>query len=186
MRCRSREIHYTTHRAVFAYVGAVRRVIAAYKFAGRRSLGPLLCGFLARELERSPFRTRVHGGFRDQPGPESQPPLIVPVPASRGGRRRRGFDQVDELAAVLERSRGVEVARLLSRGRTGEQKTLDFAGRSRNLAGAVRVRRGTELRGRRVILIDDVFTTGATINECARVLLEAGASRVDAVTLAAD
>lgn len=178
VRCRSRELAYDSHRSVFAYEGVAKALIVAYKFGGRRSLAPLLAGYLAAELETAAT-----------PGT-----VVVPVPASPRGRRRRGFDQVALLGRELERRHGIAVCGALVRRRGREQKRLDFSGRSRNLVGAVRLRHrplvprgpGGERRPSRVVLLDDVFTTGATINECARVLRAAGVARVEALTLAAD
>jgi ComF family protein len=150
---------------VFAYSGVAKQLIIAYKFGGQARLAGLLCTYLAPLI---PHATRV-----------------VPVPASRRGRRRRGYDQVLRLAAELERHHGVPVLSALTRRRGREQKRLDFEERSRNLAGAVELARRVTVP-HHVVLLDDVFTTGATVNECARVLRRAGAGRIEAVTLAAD
>lgn len=181
VRCRSRELHYDRHRSVFAYRGVAKQLIIAYKFGGRTRLSGLLCNYLVPLIPRTA--------------------VVVPVPASRRGRRRRGYDQVRRLAAELQRHHGIPVLPALTRTRGREQKLLDFDERSRNLAGAVGLARRLArapgpvrkwVRARRatvphhVVLLDDVFTTGATVNECARVLRTAGAGRIDAVTLAAD
>ncbi|MFP3959516.1 MAG: ComF family protein [Spirochaetaceae bacterium] len=114
-------------------------------------------------------------------------PLVVPVPASPAGRRRRGFDQSFRLARILERRYGAAVCRALRRTGRRQQKQLDYEARSRNLRGAISVaRRRQPTLPKTVLVLDDVFTTGATVNECARVLREAGVETVDAVTLAAD
>jgi ComF family protein len=181
VRCRSRRLHYDRHRSVFAYSGVAKQLIVAYKFGGRLRLAGLLCNYLVPLI----------------------PPaaVVVPVPASRRGRRRRGYDQVGRLATELERRHGVSVLRALTRTRGREQKRLDFDERSRNLFGAILLAPRFSapwgparmwVRGRgatvphHVVLLDDVFTTGATVNECARVLRRAGAGRIDALTLAAD
>jgi ComF family protein len=157
---------------VFIYDGVAKDIIAGYKFGRRLALLPLLAQYLAVELGRW-----------------GAPPVVpvVPVPASPAGRRRRGFDQVALLSRELARRHAVVVCHALTRRRGREQKRLDVAGRSRNLVGAVRVQPAVLAeRPGRVILLDDVFTTGATIHECARVLRSAGVSAVDALTLAAD
>lgn len=180
LRCRSRRLHYDRHRSVFAYTGVAKQLIVAYKFDGRFRLAGLLCSYLAPLIPRGA--------------------VVVPVPASPRGRRRRGYDQVERLAVELKRHHGVSVLRALTRTRGREQKLLDFDERSRNLAGAVLLARRFSTPGaarmwvrglpatvpHHVVLLDDVFTTGATVNECARVLRRAGAGRIDAVTLAAD
>ena len=165
VRCRSRDLHYDRHRSVFAYSGVAKQLIIAYKFGGQARLAGLLCTHLAPLI---PHAT-----------------VVVPVPASRRGRRRRGYDQVLRLAAALERHHGIPVLSALTRRRGREQKQLDFDERSRNLAGAIELARRVTVP-HHVVLLDDVFTTGATVNECARVLRRAGAGRIEAVTLVAD
>jgi ComF family protein len=100
---------------------------------------------------------------------------------------RRGFNQALVLARGLERHRGLAVApRLLKRLRhTRPQVGLSPRERAANVAGAFALGRGqrTLARGRRVLLLDDVYTTGATVAECARVLLAAGAAEVRVLTL---
>jgi ComF family protein len=158
-------LHYDRHRSVFAYGGVAKQLIIAYKFGGRTRLAGVLCNHLVPLIPRSA--------------------VVVPVPASRRGRRRRGYDQVRRLAAELERHHGIPVMPALTRRPGREQKRLDFDERSRNLAGAVELARRVAVP-HHVVLLDDVFTTGATVNECARVLRGAGAGRIEAVTLAAD
>jgi predicted amidophosphoribosyltransferase len=181
---------------VFAYEGLAKQLVVAYKFGGRRSLAAPLCDWLDAALER-------YFG--------SDGSTVVPVPASPRGRRKRGFDQAAHLAAQLRRRHGTPVWYALRRSEGNEQKRLDFRGRSHNLSGSIGLspRVGRRLRGgecvkrmvgaasgpwsrgqpavpAHVVLLDDVFTTGATISECARVLKAAGVERVDALTLAAD
>jgi predicted amidophosphoribosyltransferase len=98
------------------------------------------------------------------------------VPPSRAAYRRRGYDPVRLLAPSALRV--LEVAR-----ETSVQKSLDVTERARNRAGSLRARRS--LAGLRLAIVDDVMTTGSTLDEAARALREAGAEVVGAVTLAA-
>ncbi|HRP09191.1 MAG TPA: hypothetical protein PLL69_11965, partial [Gemmatimonadales bacterium] len=108
---------------------------------------------------------------------------LVPIPLAPGRQRSRGYNQAAELARALGRMNGLPLApELLSRGReTGTQTRLGAADRLANLAGAFSAR-GAVPDG--AILVDDVFTTGATLVSAANALLDAGASRVAAVTFA--
>lgn len=114
--------------------------------------------------------------------------LIVPVPLHWRRLLARRYNQAAMLAIALGRMSGVEVApNLLLRGRdTPSQGRFSRAGRRRNVEGAFRPHpsAGTRLLGRKVLLVDDVMTTGATLEACSRALRRAGAARIDAVTLA--
>jgi ComF family protein len=167
MRCRVRHWSFDAARAVYAYRGGAAALIGAYKFGGHRSLSRLLAEVLLRELE------------------ESWPGLpVVPVPYRREKIRTRGWDQVEELCLRLE-GRGVEAARVLERLPSGEQKKLGLEERFENAKIAYRVRRGAAVPSR-LVLIDDVFTTGATAEACAAALKSRGASFVAFLSLAAD
>lgn len=108
--------------------------------------------------------------------------FVVPVPLHHTRRRRRGFNQADDLAEGL----GLPVCRALRRVRATEtQAGLAAARRHRNVRDAFSpARHATRLAGAVVVLVDDVSTTGATLDACARVLKEAGAAEVRALTAA--
>jgi ComF family protein len=115
-----------------------------------------------------------------------KPDLIVAVPLHWSRMRLRGFNQAAVLAAEL--STRLDAAldnRILLRKRaTPPQTGLTRAERIRNLRGVFQVRSKDAVRGRSILLVDDVLTTGATVDACARVLRAAGASKVSAVTAA--
>lgn len=143
--------------------GVAARVVRAIKEDGRTPLIRALAPALAAAVSRL-----------DAPGA-----VLVPVPTSRAAFRRRGFRVPDLLAA---RAR-LPVARLLRPvRRTADQRGLDRAGRRRNVAQSLSAR---DAACRRVIVIDDVVTTGASLEEAVRVLRAAGAEVVGAVTAAA-
>ena len=153
-------------RAVGSYDGALRAIVHAFKYDGRRSL--------AAELGRL-MRTRgadVLGGAD----------VAVPVPLHRSRRRERGFDQ----AADLARHVGLPVVHALRRLRpTAVQASLPAARRHANVRDAFALERSRlSLEGRIVVLIDDVSTTGATLEACARAMGEAGIREVRALTAA--
>jgi len=112
--------------------------------------------------------------------------LLVPVPLHLRRLRWRGFNQALLLTRPLAQRCGARLDPfVLARTRpTSPQVGLDEAARRRNIAGAFAVRDPAVVRRRSVLLIDDVYTTGATVEECARVLRRAGASRVDVLVLA--
>ena len=120
-------------------------------------------------------------------------PLIVPVPLHLSRRRERGFNQSELLAAGLVRALGkqrggaapqVAKACLRRTRATPPQTGLSVASRRENLRGAFEVVKPDAVRGRVIVLVDDVMTTGATLSACARALKRAGAARVMGLTLA--
>ncbi len=111
--------------------------------------------------------------------------LIVPVPLAHDRLRRRGFNQAAVLARALARRSGSSVVHALRRtGASSSQTSLHRIGRRENVRGSFVVNDGRALGGRRVVLVDDVLTSGATSAECARVLQAAGTARVEVWALA--
>ena len=116
---------------------------------------------------------------------QAEPLLIVAVPCTEKTLLARGYNQAEELAKVVEKRLlfygiPVEMGReiLQKRKETAEQKHLNFYGRANNVAGAYHVHKRKACKGRTLLLVDDVMTTGATGNECARRLVGAGADKV--------
>jgi ComF family protein len=168
-------------RSFGLYTGKLRQAVLRLKFGGDDRLGIRLGERLAPTWEALP-----QGG-------EFGAPLIVPVPLHPSRRRERGFNQSELLAAglvrALKRQSGGALPRVakacLHRKRaTPPQTGLSVAARRENLRGAFEVAKPEEVRGRAVVLVDDVMTTGATLSACARALKRAGAMQVMGLTLA--
>jgi len=111
--------------------------------------------------------------------------MLVPVPLHWTRLIARRYNQAGLLAHAIHTAGGPPVAPdwLLRRRRTPSQGRLGPAARTRNVRGAFAVRRTRDFKGKRIVLIDDVLTTGATVEECARVLRRAGAAFVGVLTL---
>ena len=157
-----------------AYEGPLRELIHIFKYQCVRSAAPLLGKLLQEAVQRAGL-----GG----------PLAVVPVPLWQGKQRARGFNQAEEIGRSFCRaqaSTGIKLeATLLIRTReTTSQTGLTRAQRRANLRGAFAVRHQEKLRGRSILLVDDVMTTGSTASECARVLLRAGAKEVFVATVA--
>lgn len=174
--CRRRRRRFDRARACLLYErgpasndSPLVRVLHDYKYQRDVTLAPLLADLL---IDRAPLPVDHD--------------VIVPVPLHRDRLRWRGFNQAHLLARRLGRRCGVPVDPfLLVRARpTPPQVGLDEADRRRNVAGAFVAPRPLALAGRSTLLVDDVYTTGATVEECARVLKRAGARRVDVLVLA--
>lgn len=136
-----------------------------------------------RDVSYAPPLARMLAGLLGE-GDDHE--LIIPVPLHRDRLRWRGFNQAVVIAKPMARLRRIRLhAMALRRVRpTVPQVGLDEAERRRNIAGAFELAPGCEVDGKNVLLVDDVFTTGATVEECARVLLRGGAARVEVAVLA--
>lgn len=163
---------YTTCVSPLWYESEVRESILRYKFQGCAAYAAVYGQILA---------TRIEAEFAGKYD------LLSWVPLHRSRERMRGYDQSRLLAEEACRRLDMPAVRLLEKHRaTGQQSRLTKPEQRRaNVSGAYRVHGSAEvLRGKRVLLIDDVLTTGATLSECARVLRSAGAAEVLCATLA--
>lgn len=166
-RCRRIDYSFNAHISVCEYRDAGSSLIRAYKFKGRRSLRGLIAQLMAQEL---PFSWRAGE--------------IVPVPPSHTSVRKRGYDAVGELARRIGRVCGMPVERRLQSVGRHEQKALSYEGRLKNVSGRFTLIEPFTISRAPVVLVDDVFTTGATLSECARQLKTAGAREVFCLSFA--
>jgi predicted amidophosphoribosyltransferase len=149
-----------------AYDGVARSVLLAFKNEGRTEHGPPLA---------SALRGALHLAL---PALGSEPVSLVPMPATIRSSRDRGYDPV---RVVLRRASLPALRLLRLQRRAGDQRALGREERLRNVAGSMRSRPAD---GRRVLLVDDVVTTGATLTEAARAVGEAGGTVLGAITVA--
>lgn len=170
--CTAKAPAYDRARSALEYGEVSRQIVLALKHSGRRDGLPTLAAWMASAAEDLIVDAD----------------MLVPVPLHYFRLVRRGFNQSVWLAAALGRRTGkpVYVDLLHRRRHTPIQGGLSPDARRRNVAGAFRVpkRRARRLEGKSILLVDDVFTTGATVQACARALKSSGAANVDVVTLA--
>jgi ComF family protein len=164
------------HRAVSygAYDGELRELIHLFKYNGIRPAGALL----ARLLDQAASQLQLSGEL-----------VLIPVPLWSGKRQARGFNQAEAIARAFLRlkpssSIQLDTSSLVRTRETASQTGLTRKQRRENVRGAFAVTKGEKVRGRSILLVDDVMTTGTTVNECARVLLRAGAKEVFVATVA--
>ena len=150
----------------------MRQAVLRFKFRRARYLGAFLGDLLVATLEARPIDVDV----------------LVPVPSRRGVERERGYHHTEVLAEVVGRRLGLPVERcaLVRQRDTLPQVGLDARRRWSNVRGAFRCVAPDRVAGRRVLLVDDILTTGATAESCARALAMAGASAVWALVVARD
>jgi ComF family protein len=160
-----------------AYDGVLRELIHLLKYGQVRPAAPALGRMLASCA--APLLAEFGG----------RPVLLLPVPLHRSKARQRGFNQAALIAREMRKSfppgcLELNLSALRRRRATGSQIGLSREQRRRNLQGAFAVERPAEIAGREILLVDDVYTTGTTVSECAHVLRRAGAARVWVATVA--
>lgn len=170
--CRDLKLHFSSARSAVVAKSAVREAIHHFKYSRAFWFENFLADLLLQEAV--PVLRGQTGSF------------IVPVPLHPVKRREREFNQAELLAARLSAATGIPLnASWLRRVKpTATQTRLRREERAANMRGAFAVRDGAALDGERIILVDDVFTTGATTNDCARALRVAGAGDVCVWTVA--
>jgi predicted amidophosphoribosyltransferase len=161
-RCRVADFLFESNLPLYPYAGNARLLLNALKFGSRSRLAPFFAQQAAQFL------------------PPGDVP-IVPVPSRP---RRRSPDPVELVARGLAAASGSRVLHLLERTGGAQQKSLDLRQRRENLLGRIRLREPESPVPSRVLVLDDIFTTGATLDACARVLAAAGCTSIRCVTLA--
>ena len=168
--CRNEDIHFDGIARVGVYADALQRMILAFKH-DRSELAVALAPLAAAALQGSSFGDDID--------------LLVPVPLHWTRRLLRGYNQSHLIAKRLHRPHARVSRDLVRARRTRTQPQVATpAARARNVAGAFLVRDGHDFSGKTICLVDDIKTSGATLNECAKTLKEAGAVKVYALVLA--
>ncbi len=173
-RCPPSPISFDSARGAFRYAGPAAEIVKALKFHSRVAVAPVMARAMLPML-------------LEEVVPETGPiDYLAPVPLHFLRRMQRGFNQSSLLAYQLQQFSGIPVLEnvLLRVKRTRKQTLLDPAQRHKNVINAFAVNAPGVVAGRRIVLIDDVFTTGATINACALALKNAGAEAVNALCFA--
>lgn len=158
--------------AVWYYEGNARKSLLRYKFHNARSYAPAYGRLLAMKL----MQTHPEGFD-----------AVTWVPVSRRRKLRRGYDQVELIARAVGAELGIQPRPLLKKIRHNRPQSgiSDPAQRRANVLGVYQLLPGQELTGQKILLLDDILTTGATAGEAARVLLSAGAKEVHGAAVAA-
>jgi len=167
--CQGLEIHFNGIARAGVYTDALRQMILSFKH-DRTELAPILGALVDAAFQGSPFYHDID--------------LLVPVPLHWTRRLGRGYNQSGLLAKQLEHPTTRILPDLVRIRRTKPQPAVaTVAARAKNVKGAFAVRSDHRFTGRRICLVDDIKTSGATLNECAKTLREAGAAKVYALVL---
>jgi competence protein ComFC len=170
--CRDQAFHFSCAVSAYRSTGVVRELIHRLKYGRELWLAGILAGWLAEGMDDPRFKDRDFD-------------LLMPVPLHPLRKRDREFNQAEIFSKSLAKSYRIAHCDALERTRrTGTQTALDRRQRMQNLRDAFRLRKNTDVTDKTVLLVDDIFTTGSTLDACSRVLLQAGAKSVRALTVA--
>jgi len=166
LECRNTQRSYDRLWVLYPYIGKYRKLLTAYKFGKRLALSVFLAEKIMETIKNNPV-------LKDA--------VIVPVPPRPGKIKYLGWDQIDYLSKVLKKYSGNQtVSYCLKRSKSKIQKRLNRTQRIENLKGRIYLKKSAP---KTVLLIDDVTTTGSTMEVCAHVLKEGGSKKVYAVSL---
>lgn len=157
---------------VWYYEGNVRKSLLRYKFRGARRYAPVYGRMLAMRISQE-----LPEGFD----------ILTWIPVSAKRKASRGYDQVELIARAVGRELGMKPIPLLKKVRDNppQSSLTDDSMRKRNVSDVYQFRDGADISGKRILLLDDILTTGATAEEAARILLCAGAEEVHCAAMAA-
>jgi ComF family protein len=166
--CTERKVYIDQNICCFDYEDAIRKLMSGYKFRGYKRISKVFVLLF------------VKMGV-DIPAAD----IITCVPMTKKKIWKRGYNQSAIFAKELSKQYQIKYLKLLAESKEAlVQRELNITGRFLNILGRYTVLNKSRILGKSIILVDDVFTTGATINECARVLKEAGAEKVFSITIA--
>ena len=166
--CSDRCLYYDRNISLFTYAGAAETLVHSLKFSGRRDLAP----FFAVQAKSLVSTSGIN------------PDIITYIPSVPSRERKRGYNQSKIIAKELSTRTGLQFAQLISVKETGDQKKMHFNERFLNILGRFQPAGSVDIRGKKILIIDDIFTTGATINEAARILKKMGSQSVFSLTIA--
>ena len=169
LRCRDSKFNYISNVSLYVYSGNVKEVIYQYKFQHKKSISLFFAAKIADIIIKK--------------YPEY---IIVPVPGRKIVKKKIGWEHIDLISNILKQKYKLPVQKILTRKGSKAQKTLSREKRAENLRKNIKLRKRIKKLPEQVVLLDDVFTTGTTINECAGILKDAGVSKIYSLTIAID
>lgn len=166
--CGDRKFYPSAHISLYTYDKVTRDVIHSLKFQGLKNLYKIFVPDICSRV--SDFNDKID--------------IITSVPMNRKKYIRRGYNQASLIARGVSRRTGIEFLDLLKEtGNNSKQRTLNYEGRFINVIDRYETVNRINIKNKVILLIDDVFTTGATVNECSRKLILSGAAKVFSITV---
>jgi competence protein ComFC len=170
--CHNRHFHFECAVSVFRSRGVIRDLLHRFKYQQEFHLRLPLADWLMQSLHDARIENQPYDSF-------------VPVPLHSARQREREYNQAEVLAAIASERTGRPMIRALKRIRyTPTQTRFDRAERMENLRNAFEMRKTADVQGKHLLVVDDVLTTGSTVDECARILKKAGAASIRVITVA--
>lgn len=166
---------FTRHLYIFEYKGIIREKIIQYKFSNQAYLNEMFVNFMIKNEKICGFLKKYD--------------IMIPVPISKKRKQKRGYNQSEIIAKKLVKERTnlqLETNVLQKQKDIVPQSTLSQEERKNNVKNAYKIQNEQIIKNKTIILLDDVFTTGSTVEECSRMLKLAGAKQVDVITIAKD
>lgn len=167
--------YFTRHMYIFEYKGIIREKIIQYKFSDKAYLSDMFANFIIKNK-------KIYGFLKNYD-------IIIPVPISKNRKKQRGYNQTELIAKKIANNIeniSLENKVLKKVKDIVPQSTLTQAERIENVKNAYTIINKEKIQGKSIVLLDDVFTTGSTLNECSRILEKANAKNIDILTIAKD
>lgn len=169
LNCKKREhTYFKRHRSVFIYDGTAKRLIISAKLGGKKYLSENMSEFLSSAYKTNRFKCDA----------------ITFVPSGVKRIKERGFNIAKLLAENLGKNLNLPVVDTMERLNESHQINKDYKSRQDNIKNAFKILNNVDVKNKTILIVDDVYTTGATMNECARILKLAGAKEIFCLTLA--
>lgn len=166
--------YFQEHLYIFEYQGMIRKVILNYKFNDKSYLYKTIVNFLLKNQKFFQILENYD--------------IIVSVPTSRKRKKERGYNQSELIAKEIAQKTSIEYNNqcLFKTKNIIEQSKLNKEERQKNIQGVYKLHNQKMLQNKKILLIDDIYTTGSTVNECSRILKQAQPKKIGVLTLAKD
>lgn len=165
---------FNTHFYLFKYEGIIRNLLIKYKFNEKAYLYNSFCEFI-KKYQKELLKNEIYD-------------IIIAVPISKKKYKIRGYNQSTLLASKIAKNMNIKFEKniIVKTKNNTSQSTLTKEKRKQNVKGVYKILNKKSILNKRILLIDDIYTTGATVNECSKLLKENGAKLIDVFTIAKD
>ncbi len=166
--------HFENHYYIFKYDNLIRKLIIDYKFNEKPYLYRSFLEFL-NNYQKEYIQFKIYD-------------IIIPVPISKKRKKERGYNQSLLIARKISSKEKIKLGdKVISKVKNNNtQSKLNKEERAENVKNVYKITKDKEIINKNILLIDDIYTTGATLNECSRMLKQAGAKKIDVLTIAKD